>query len=209
MNDQIDTTIPANLVRQADKPATTELTTQPEIDGSMLAPPDALKAKPDHTDAIKKAIARRAKKVDAKAEKPAKVAKVKAEKPAPVEPEPKVTRGRSIVPLRFKEQYAAHNDTNGSKLALALKSATTIKNADGRDSLDVAALRAIAEQNAIDFGKYEHLNNGQKRMNVGNKLAGLLKNGEKVTVGTRVFANATAALAKPTPKDEPAQHASA
>ena len=102
---------------------------------------------------------------------------------------------KSIVPSKFKTAYAAHNDTCGSKLALALKAATTVKNKEGRDSLDVDALFKIARANGIDTKGYVDLNNGQKRMNVGNKLAGRLKAGETVTIGSQKFANAEKALA--------------
>lgn len=104
---------------------------------------------------------------------------------------------KSIVPVRFKQAYAAHNDTCGDRLSLTLKEHTTHKNADGRDALDVPALRTIAKANGVDFTPYEGLNNGQKRMNVRNKLAGMLKAGKKVTIGKQVFANADKALAKP------------
>lgn len=104
---------------------------------------------------------------------------------------------KSIVPVRFKQQYAQHNDTNGAKLNMALKDYTTAKNADGRDALSLDLLKEVAAANGIDFARYEHLNNGQKRMNVGNKLAGLVKAGKTVIVGKQRFADAEKALAKP------------
>ena len=97
---------------------------------------------------------------------------------------------KSIVPVKFKTLYAEHNDTNGSPLSLALKEATTTTNEDGREALDVKALAAIAKAHGIDFKVYEHLNNGQKRMNVGNKLRGLVKAGKTVTIGKKTFKNA-------------------
>lgn len=109
---------------------------------------------------------------------------------------------RSIVPLRFKQAYGEHNDTNGSKLSLALKKQTTTENDDGRECLDVDALRAVAKANGIEFKPYEKLNNGQKRMNVGNKLRGLVASGVTVTIGSQKFANA--ASIKSAVKVEPA-----
>jgi hypothetical protein len=94
---------------------------------------------------------------------------------------------RSIVPAKFKDRYKAHGGTCGDDMALELKAATTTRNSDKREVLDIDALRAIAGANGIDFAKYETMNNGQKRMNVGNKLRGLLKAGKDVVVGTRVF----------------------
>lgn len=115
--------------------------------------------------------------------------KAKATKAAKAKDADAPKNPRSIVPVRFKEAYAKTNDTCGSKLALALKQATTAENKDGRECLDVDALKAIAKANNVDFSKYEKLNNGQKRMNVGNKLAGLVKNGTTVTIGKQKFAS--------------------
>lgn len=114
---------------------------------------------------------------------------------------------KSIVPMKFKEKYADHDGTNGTALALALKDETTMKNKDGRDCLDVDTLFAIAKAHGIDTAKYKGLNNGQLRMNVGNRLRGKLQAGEKITIGKRVFADAKKALAVKPVKAEPAQAA--
>lgn len=109
----------------------------------------------------------------------------------PATGEATVKVSRSIVPLKFKAKYASANGTCGDDMALELKAATTRLNADKREELDVDALWAIAAQNKLDVSKYVNLNNGQKRMNVGNKLRGLLKAGHDVVIGTgkskRVF----------------------
>lgn len=94
---------------------------------------------------------------------------------------------RSIVPMKFKARYAANAGTCGDDMALELKAATTTRNADKREVLDVEALWAIAKANTIDVAKYVDLNNGQKRMNVGNKLRGRLAAGEDVIIGKRKF----------------------
>lgn len=180
-------------------------TPAPQAEAGSAAIKDALKAA--SADAAAGAKAKAEKKT--KAAKPAKVAAPKAEKKAKAaKPAHKPSTiastpdnpAKSIVPVRFKQAYAAHNDTCGRPLNVALKEATTTKNDDGRDCLDVPALRAIAKENGIDFKPYEGLNNGQKRMNVGNKLAGLIKAGTTVTIGKRKFANAEKALAKPAPE---------
>lgn len=105
---------------------------------------------------------------------------------------------RSLVPVRYKQAYAEHNDTNGSALSLALKKATTTTNSDGREVLDIPALKAIAKAHGIDFSKYEDLNNGQKRMNVGNRLRGLVKAGKPVTIGGKAFKTDAAVASKAT-----------
>lgn len=99
----------------------------------------------------------------------------------------KTKKSRSIVPARFKQAYAKHDDTNGSALAVALKEHTTTENKDGRECLDVAALLAVARANKIDPKPYASMNNGQKRMNIGNKLRGLILAGETVKIGSKVF----------------------
>ena len=101
--------------------------------------------------------------------------------------EPLVKVRRSIVPMRFKDRYSKHGGTCGDDMALELKAATTMLNADKRETLDLAALKAIAAENGIDTAKYEGLNNGQWRMNIGNKLRGALKGGKDVTIGKRTF----------------------
>lgn len=141
-------------------------------------------------------VSKEKKPVVAKTPKAAKVAKAsKPHQPSTIA-RTEANPAKSIVPVKFKQAYAAHNDTCGTKLALALKTATTHKNEDGRDALDLKALEAIAKANGIDYTAYAKLNNGQKRMNVGNKLAGLLKAGKKVVVGKQTFANAEKALTK-------------
>lgn len=132
----------------------------------------------------------------------AKAKKGKAKVKASAKGDKKAKGPRSIVPARFKARYAQHDDTNGSKLALALKAATTTENEDGRPCLDVDALEAIAKANKIDFRPYAKMNNGQKRMNVGNKLRGLVQNGTTVVIGKQKFADAKATKAAAV-KDEP------
>ena len=173
--------IPADLVRVPNDKGVTLSggTTKPAVTASATKPA----AKPAKVKASKVAV------------KVVKPAKGKTTKPATVidpatgQPVEKVVK--SIVPLAFKARYAKNNGTCGDDMAKELKAATTVLNADKRETLDEAALFAIAAQNKIDVSKYVKLNNGQKRMNVGNRLRGLLKAGTDVTIGTgktkRVF----------------------
>lgn len=104
----------------------------------------------------------------------------------------KAKQVNSIVPARFKQAYAEHDDTNGSKLAVALKEATSTTNKEGRPCLDVDRLFQIAKANGVDTKPYAKMNNGQKRMNIGNKLRGLVLAGETVKIGSARFeGNAT------------------
>lgn len=91
---------------------------------------------------------------------------------------------RSIVPARFKERYAKHDDSCGDRVAAALKKATTTQDSEGRDKCDLKALKEIATANGVWNPKYASLNAGQQRMNVGNRLRGMIKNDETVTIGS-------------------------
>lgn len=123
----------------------------------------------------------------AKAPKTAKVVEQPVIDPATGLPIEKVRR--SIVPMKFKARYSKHNGTCGDDMANELKAATTTRNADKREVLDVEALWSIARANGLEasIAKYVALNNGQKRMNVGNKLRGLLNQGTDVVIGKRRF----------------------
>lgn len=125
---------------------------------------------------------------------PAKTRKVRKDKgtkrAVPATPHRKSKSKRSIVPAKFKAAYADSRDTCGDKMAMALKDATTTTNTDGRECLDVPALAAIAKANGLSMSPYSHLNNGQKRMCVGNKLRGLAEQGTVVVIGAQRFAGA-------------------
>lgn len=107
---------------------------------------------------------------------------------------PRVLKG-TIVPTAYKAAYSEHDDTCGDRVALALKDATT-KVVDNRSVLDVDALWAIAKANGVDYSRYVGLNNGQKRMNVGNKLRGLIRDGGTVKIAGKTFTGDSAIKAK-------------
>lgn len=69
--------------------------------------------------------------------------------------------------LRGKQYEKVNGSANcGDAIGLALAGA------------DRDALLAFARSVGIDIDKYSHLNAGQQRMNVGNRLRGLVKKGE-------------------------------
>lgn len=133
----------------------------------------------------------------AKAAKVAKPAKAKAKKTAKArdedgegdeedEGDEEAVSG-SIVKGKYKAKYAENEGilkgSNGDDMAEALK---TFTDSDGDMNLD--ALRRVARDNKVEFGKYEHMkNNGQKRMIIGNILRGMIRRGVDVKVGTRTF----------------------
>lgn len=146
--------------------------------------------------------------------KPKREKKAKAAKPAKTK---EAKAPRSIVPAKFKAKYADHDGSNGDRIAAAFRSYTTTTNADGRECMDEDKLNEVAKANGIEVKNYAKMNNGQKRMNVGNRLRGILKSGQTVTIGSMKFADAKKALvvqpvkAKPAKasKGEAAQHAAA
>ncbi len=95
---------------------------------------------------------------------------------------------KSIVPPKYKVLYLAHGGSNGDNVALALKTLETV-NEDGRPCLDWKTIQQVARDNDLDWSAWEHLNAGQKRMNLGNKLRGMIKSGKTVTIGKKKIAN--------------------
>lgn len=106
--------------------------------------------------------------------------------PAPVVEAAAPKQGsRSIVKAHYKARYG-NRQNNGDEIAGELSAAVT-GNDKGRTFTDLAALAEVAKANGIDMAKYAHLNAGQQRMNVGNRLRGMEKRGEFVVIGTRKF----------------------
>lgn len=90
----------------------------------------------------------------------------------------------SAVKERYKQRYAAAGDPTSCQddISQVLKSYVTTTNDKGKPIVDMDALAEVATQNGIDLERYEGLNRGMIRMNVGNRLRGLIRNGETVTI---------------------------
>lgn len=88
----------------------------------------------------------------------------------------------SIVRGRYKKEYGkpAHC---GDEMALAF--AGFVQDEEG--GLDLGKLAQVAGANGVDLKRWSHLNNGQKRMNLGNVLRGLIRKGTDVKVGSKTF----------------------
>jgi hypothetical protein len=138
-----------------------------------------------------KTVKKAAPKAEAKIKKVAKTAKPKAER--------KAREGENVVPLTRKDGKQSRSITAGAVLD-HYKLIKDIKTAGGRPSFDIADKAAtllrghtIQEQYRLVAGKlseitgekvsaaslekkYGHLNPGQIRMNLGNKLRGALRN---------------------------------
>lgn len=80
------------------------------------------------------------------------------------------------------EQVEVVNNTSGKMTALRGKYGKDANCGDGvaeaLKGADLNALLDFAENHGIDVAKYAHLNNGQKRMNVGNRIRAIVKKGD-------------------------------
>jgi hypothetical protein len=92
----------------------------------------------------------------------------------------------SKVRQRYKNEYAARGNARHCSDDFAeLFNAAVLDYGDGektfkRPILNEPALKKIAVENGIDYDRYSHLNNGMKRMNVGNALRGMLRRGNTI-----------------------------
>lgn len=125
----------------------------------------------------------------AKAEKKAKAPKIA--KP-PVVEEPIIVPGvvaaddaaqkqikGSIIKSKYKERYKKHGMSCGDDVADELKAYVTVT-ANGRQQMDMAKLKKVAEINGVWKPSYGSLNNGQARMTVGNRLRARYEAGDPV-----------------------------
>lgn len=87
----------------------------------------------------------------------------------------------SVIPDQYRYGYGVDQNC-GDDIAKRLKDATT----DGHGKADMQAVQKVAEKNGLapDFDRWvsKGLNNGMVRMNLGNKLRGLARKGEEVTI---------------------------
>jgi len=104
---------------------------------------------------------------------------------------------RNVVPAKYRERYGkdqhTHDDPErvGLDIAQIMKDLTdeTVKDDKGktRTGCSESALREIAEANGVDFGRWDDLNIGMKRMNLGNVLRGKYRRGEQVVLGDQTY----------------------
>lgn len=101
--------------------------------------------------------------------------------------------GGSIVPNKYRIKYGV-TQRCGDDVAEELSAFVTLPRAGKKDidgGLDRARLRAVAEQNGLGdrLAEYEHreLNGGLLRMNISNILRGMVRRGERVVIGKRVW----------------------
>lgn len=106
----------------------------------------------------------------------------------------------SVVPSKYKARYAKTHDSNGDGIAEAMRAATTDESGD----TNIDDILRIGKQNGIDAAKrWGHLRNrdgsvnvGMIRMNLGNCLRGLHRQGTDIKIGTKVVKGMKQAEAK-------------
>lgn len=80
----------------------------------------------------------------------------------------------SVVKAEYRKEY--EDGSCGDALSKRLKQHIT--NADGKT--DLAKLRALAERNGVWSASYANLNPGMVRMNCGNRLRKIVRDGNKI-----------------------------
>ena len=84
---------------------------------------------------------------------------------------------KKLVDPKYFEKYGKEKN-NGDQVAVALAAHVT----EG-GKIDQDKLWDVAKTNGIDMDRYAHLNIGMQRMNVGNRLRGMVNKGIDVKIG--------------------------
>lgn len=91
---------------------------------------------------------------------------------AEIEQDDDAPASRSIVPMTYKSRYKAFGGNCGDRIAAELKAYLVDPDSDG---INIVKLRRFADANGLWNPRYEDLNVGQQRMNVGNRLRAAVK----------------------------------
>lgn len=86
----------------------------------------------------------------------------------------------SIVKPKYRKIYQPKQDSCGDTLADDMRDYLTVEE-EGIKSIDLRKLRRLADANGVWNPRYANLNAGQQRMNVGNRLRALVRNGREIT----------------------------
>ena len=92
----------------------------------------------------------------------------------------------SVVKAKYKKKYQPTHDTNGDEFTEAFRAATV--NED--EAVDVNKLNHVARDNGLKITQWMHLKNkdggvnvGMIRMNLGNVIRGMYRNGQDIVIG--------------------------
>lgn len=97
------------------------------------------------------------------------------------DPEDDAPEGRSMIKAKYKKVYKPFKMTNGDDLNLLLAEHLKYKDEDGKLRVNQAKLVKFAKANDCWVDGYKHLNVGQQRLNVGNRLRARIKKGHVVS----------------------------
>lgn len=92
---------------------------------------------------------------------------------------PKPNPGKNgVLGVSYHKLYMSQGGGNGDLLDVALRTAAR----NGKEGVDVEAVKAIAEANGVWNERWADLNPGMQRMNLANRLRGLLRKNENATI---------------------------
>jgi len=82
---------------------------------------------------------------------------------------------KSVVKRKYKKMYRPHHDTNGDGLSDQIRDHVSKENEAGEMRIDPKALKRFAVANGVWKDSYASLNVGMQKMNVRNRLTGLIR----------------------------------
>lgn len=100
-----------------------------------------------------------------------------------IEVETEEGNGRSIVKKKYKEKYRPTKMTCGDTLAQKISAHVTYHDDENdKPMIDRVKLQRFAEANGCWVASYKSLNSGMMRMNIRNRLAGLMRKDPKFKI---------------------------
>lgn len=97
------------------------------------------------------------------------------------DPEDDAPEGKGMIKSKYKKIYKPFKMTNGDDLNQLLAKHLKYKDPDGKMRINQAKLVKFAKANDCWVDGYKHLNVGQQRLNVGNRLRAKIKKGHVVS----------------------------
>jgi len=90
------------------------------------------------------------------------------------------SENRSVIKKKYVERYRPNNYTNGDDFAEHLASYITDHVGEGYYKVNVARLKTFAKENGVWDPRYDELNVGMMRMNIGNRCRAKIRRGEEI-----------------------------
>lgn len=91
---------------------------------------------------------------------------------------------KNVIPEKYRKKYGKAQNC-GDDVALVLKDFTTGLDDKGKTFLDLTKVHAVGDQNKVDYERWNHLNPGMQRMNLGNVLRARANRGDAISIGDR------------------------